>query len=187
MEETLEKFKDLLKYTLAENHRIDKSSLLENFSIINDYSAEEVYEELKNLIENLLVSKESLKSTQKFSKIPSHIHFTDLPTERNLLLRQNLKFQMREIQNKYISKVSKLLKVNPIKITPSPIKYLAKPHERKSSSFKSLNRRHPGTVRDYDDYKKVLISELTNKISKIPQPVKKKVTHFRSPSEFILC
>ena len=94
---------------------------------------------------------------------------------------------MREIQNKYISKVSKLLKVNPIKITPSPIKYLAKPHERKSSSFKSLNRRHPGTVRDYDDYKKVLISELTNKISKIPQPVKKKVTHFRSPSEFILC
>ena len=97
MEETLEKFKDLLKYTLAENHRIDKSSLLENFSIINDYSAEEVYEELKNLIENLLVSKESLKSTQKFSKIPSHIHFTDLPTERNLLLRQNLKFQMREI------------------------------------------------------------------------------------------
>ena len=158
MEEYLRKFKTLLKNSL---YRLEQDSLSKEISIIDEYNIDEVYEELKFLIETLIAFKENCKADSLTKKKnpgkenwqKEHIHLLDISSEKNSLkLNSDLKRKLKDIKERYLMKISKLLDIHPITITPMPItnslSVCEKHHLRKPSSFKSLNCRHPGSGRN---------------------------------------
>ena len=196
MEEYLNKFRSLLKSGLKENYEIEKNESIENLSIIDEYTIEELYDEMKFLVETLLMFKKTHKRSDKPSKRTnsqeSHVHLIDLSSEKNLKkIDPDLKKKLKEIQKKYIMKISKALKVDPITISPMSLlnnsKDLLRNHARKSSNFKSLNLRHPGTKRNDENYRRYLKSTLAQASSNVLLNNKKKFTHGRASTEYILC
>lgn len=189
MEGHLNQFRELLKNSLKQNCFIEKKEPNSSLSIIDTYNADEVYEELKFLLENLILFKKSSKKTDKTEN--SHIHIIDLPSEPNYTkLNSGLKNKLKSIQEKYLKKISKLLKIDPITITPMPFlhhtKVLLTKHCRKTSNFKSVNQRHPGTERIREDCNKYLREALTKASSNLLGK-KRKIWHARAASENILC
>jgi hypothetical protein len=199
MEDYLHKFRELLKYGLSELQKIEQKCIPDSLSLIDDYNFDELYDEIKCLIGNLLAFKDHNNNpkptahqrlhTDKTDR--THVHLTDLSnTDNNLVLNDDLKKQLKDIQQKYIQKVSRLLQVDPIKITPMPfptfLNRSSKSHKRKASSFKSLNKRHHGTDRNYECDKKHLITVLANASSNFTATVKKKFAQTRFPIESII-
>jgi hypothetical protein len=181
MEDYLNKFRELLKASLHKNARLENSSASPSLSIIADYSPQELFDEFSFLIKSLLSFKRSHKnasflSTKKLNKENLHIHLTDLPSFDNSVMHNNdLKRKLTEIQGKYVSKIAKLLHIDPIRITTLPFGAISpKHHTRKSSAFSSVNNRHPGVNRNTGQLNRELRQILTMKSANIPIVVKKK-------------
>ncbi|OMJ88827.1 hypothetical protein SteCoe_9126 [Stentor coeruleus] len=193
MEDHLKCFKTLLKDCLSENYRIDKNASPDNLSIIDEYTFEDLYEEFKFLVETLLLFKKNvknvnsaLKSSNKENINASHIHLTDLPSYDNSILYNNeLKRKLKAIQEKYVERIAKLIKVDRIRITPMPLcastGKLSKIHSRKPSTFRAINHRHPGAER-LDHHKRVLLKTLTSASNNIKFD-RRKSAHTRCPTE----
>lgn len=157
MEDNLNPLRELLKFSLSENYKIDKRQTPATLNIIEDYTFKELCDELKFILETLLTFKKNAKlklihkeKTEKF-----HTCVTDLPSyDNSILFNNSLKRKLKKIQEKYVQKVQEILNL-PIKGSENsePVK---RKHCRRSSTFRSINSRHSGFDRGFEIEKKTL-------------------------------
>jgi hypothetical protein len=171
MEEHLNVLRDLLKYSLEENYKIDRDRAPCDLSIIQEYSFQETCEELRFLIETLLTYKKSAKNllVNKENLRQEHVCLVDLPSHENSeLFCNSLRRKLKEIQKKYLEKVENLMNIGEayysVKREPA-VNFLPprqKKHIRRASTFRSLNSRHSGSDRGLETEKKLLYNAVAS-------------------------
>ena len=152
----VKKPKDLYKTSLDGKYKTEKHASLEFLNIAKELKTNnQLYSRKNPTFSSRKSVKKSNSHCKKFGQTENdHIHITDLPSsEKEFKLTSNLKHTLRKIQKKYVSKVSKLLDASPIRITPMPIAAFSegcsKNGYKKTSSFSSLNKRHPGNGKSF--------------------------------------
>lgn len=157
MEDFLNPLRELLKYSLAENYKIDRNKSPSTLSIVQDYSFSELCDELRFIVETLLTFKKNAKMRlmQKEKLENKHICLTDLPSyDNSMLFNNSLKRKLKKIQEKYVMKVQQLVFI-PKNETDfeAPVK---RKHCRRSSTFRSINSRHSGFDKGFENERKIL-------------------------------
>ena len=157
MEDYLNPLRELLKYSLAKNNKIDRNQTLSSLSTVQDYSFTELCDELRFVLETLLTFKKNakVKFLCKEKTENKHTCLVDLPSyDNSVLFNNSLKRKLKEIQEKYVHKVQELVNVpRPETNLEAPVK---RKHIRRSSTFRSINNRHSGFDRGFEIEKKIL-------------------------------
>ena len=168
METFLNPLRSLLKYSLEENYKIDRSRSPCDLSIIQEYSFDELCEELRFVVEILLTYKKNAKSVIS-SKIKERqdkkIAVEMKNEEHSKILNSSLNRKLKKIQEKYLEKVQELMRSQISNetshdfshvLTEKPECRRIKKHCRRVSSFRLMNSRHSASDRGCETEKKLL-------------------------------